>query len=583
MKQSFWSALKNGLYTVCHGVGTGVLNVAALGAVGGSYLLAGVRYALSAVSEMMGWTAERFYNGRGRSHGGVSVARSLFAGAKAIETAASENRTAFRKEGVASGLRKSGQNALRLLRSFRKAASPVLNVAVPLAAVVICVLVVREKSDFSYGISVVFKGEALGIVQDEDDFDKAVASIGNRVLAATGETYRVDVEPIFELVTVPGDYSFASVGDLEQGIIGQSPELFRESAGLYINGELIAVTDRPEVVEMLMNTLKNEAAELYKDMDLTDAKEVTVDFVDDVKLTEGLYPVTARKTVAEIESIFRSLVNEEEVYTVQSGDSPKRIASKFDLSLKELYAMNPGMEGGSMYPGDQVVIGLEKAYLPICLSYVSTYEEETAIPIVYIDSDDLYMGVTKKKTDGEAGIDRVTAKITYVNGVETARLVQETVSVKEAVASEVYKGTQRGNTLPTIRGFYIRPINGGRITSRYGNRKNPFDSSKNNFHSGQDIAAPKNTPIYAARTGVVTFMGVSGSYGNLVKIDHGDGYVTFYGHCNGFASGVKVGDRVEVGTHIAYVGSTGRSTGNHVHFELRYNNQSVNTNGLFAK
>lgn len=579
MKRGLLSLLQEGTYRICHAVGTGVLTLMALLAVGGSYLLMGCRYALSAVTELFAMLYEYVLMRKGKSNGRFSLARSLAHGARFAVTATGEVAGAFRKDGPSAGFARMAKTGKQVGRSV----AAVLNLALPVVAVVLCVLVVREKSDFVYGYSVTFKGEVLGVVQSEDAVDRAVASIGARVADATGELYWLEEMPRFELVTVPADQVFSTAEEIEQGIIAQTPELFRESAGLYVNGELIAVTDYPEAVEGLMQDMLEEAKASYDGLvDWETATDIKVDFVDSVTLTQGLFPVTDKKTVAEIDALLHSLISEEEYYTVVAGDSPKRIASKFDLSLSELYAMNPGLEDSTIYPGDQVVVSGETAYLPIGLTYVTTYDE-TDIPIIYIDSDDYYYGVTHTKSEGTAGIDRVTARVTYVNGIETARIVENTVSIKEAVASEVYKGTQRGYTLATIKGFYIRPVEGGHISSGFGTRINPFDHKTLNSHSGQDIAVPKNTPIYAARAGTVTFMGVSGSYGNLVKIDHGDGYVTYYAHCNGFASGVKVGDRVEVGTTIAYVGMTGRATGYHVHFELRYKNQAVNTNGLFPR
>ncbi|MBN4069545.1 M23 family metallopeptidase, partial [bacterium AH-315-G05] len=93
-------------------------------------------------------------------------------------------------------------------------------------------------------------------------------------------------------------------------------------------------------------------------------------------------------------------------------------------------------------------------------------------------------------------------------------------------------------------------------------------------HEGIDIAAPIGTPIIAADGGVVTFAGRRGAYGKLVIINHENGFQTYYAHCNGF--NVKVGERVHKGQKIATVGNTGRSTGPHVHFEVRKNGVPVN-------
>lgn len=118
-----------------------------------------------------------------------------------------------------------------------------------------------------------------------------------------------------------------------------------------------------------------------------------------------------------------------------------------------------------------------------------------------------------------------------------------------------------------------RPVKGGRISSGFGYRRDPF-TGKTAFHSGIDIAAPKGTAIYAARAGKVIFAGYhSGGYGYLVEIQHNNGLKTLYAHCSKLH--VKVGDFVGKGDHIAAIGSTGRSTGPHVHFEIQLNGKAV--------
>ena len=116
------------------------------------------------------------------------------------------------------------------------------------------------------------------------------------------------------------------------------------------------------------------------------------------------------------------------------------------------------------------------------------------------------------------------------------------------------------------------PVN-GRISSNFGNRFHPIDKVVK-FHDGIDIAAPKGTAVTAAADGIVTFAGPRKGYGNLVIIKHADGKETRYGHADKILA--KEGDQVKVGESIATVGSTGKSTGPHVHFEVRENGQSVN-------
>lgn len=114
---------------------------------------------------------------------------------------------------------------------------------------------------------------------------------------------------------------------------------------------------------------------------------------------------------------------------------------------------------------------------------------------------------------------------------------------------------------------FLRPVEGGNISSHYGNRKS-------GFHTGTDVSRPCNTPIYAAADGTVSKVGWSGGYGKLIIVDHTYGYQTYYAHCNGY--NVEVGDTVNQGDIIGYVGTTGNSTGYHLHFEIRLNGETLN-------
>ena len=123
-------------------------------------------------------------------------------------------------------------------------------------------------------------------------------------------------------------------------------------------------------------------------------------------------------------------------------------------------------------------------------------------------------------------------------------------------------------------GTYIWPCPGySRISSKFGNRIHPI-SGKKKFHDGVDLAAPSGTPIYAARPGTVTRSGKNGGYGNYISIDHGGGMMSFYAHCKTLL--VRQGTSVSAGQKIATVGTTGTSTGNHLHFGMHKNGAKVN-------
>ncbi|HPS56818.1 MAG TPA: LysM peptidoglycan-binding domain-containing M23 family metallopeptidase [Spirochaetota bacterium] len=127
---------------------------------------------------------------------------------------------------------------------------------------------------------------------------------------------------------------------------------------------------------------------------------------------------------------------------------------------------------------------------------------------------------------------------------------------------------------------FLSPLNGGKKTSEFGTRKDPFNSKRKEFHKGIDVACEPGTGIRASRNGRVVFSGWEEGYGNLVIIEHEFGYQSYYGHLGKFK--VRAGDEVTTNQVIAFSGNTGRSTGPHLHFEIRKNGQSLNP-GTFIR
>lgn len=128
----------------------------------------------------------------------------------------------------------------------------------------------------------------------------------------------------------------------------------------------------------------------------------------------------------------------------------------------------------------------------------------------------------------------------------------------------------------SIRKSLLRtPVDGARITSGFGMRRHPI-LGYSKMHKGMDFGAPRGTPVYAAGAGVVEKAGRNGSYGNYVRLRHNSTTKTAYAHLNGFSRGLGVGDKVRQGQVIGYVGTTGRSTGPHLHYEVIVNNTQTN-------
>lgn len=150
-------------------------------------------------------------------------------------------------------------------------------------------------------------------------------------------------------------------------------------------------------------------------------------------------------------------------------------------------------------------------------------------------------------------------------GQEQSRENMSRNRLAQATPTQVAVGTAQG--VEGAKGRFLWPLR-GRITSPFGGRA---DFRRGEFPPGLDIAAPSGTPIAASAGGQVIWAGPKGTYGNLVKIDHGNGFTTYYAHCSELL--VQEGDQVTQGQTIALVGSTGRSTGPHCHFELLWQDE----------
>ena len=199
--------------------------------------------------------------------------------------------------------------------------------------------------------------------------------------------------------------------------------------------------------------------------------------------------------------------------------------------------------------------------------YVSTFKEAEDIVKKLKDKDSANkndIGILEK-------YDKTKKELTDVDTC-VSKLYEKVIPKKVYVASKRVSAVPSGGSSAYVNiGVTLqKPLTGGIITSRFGSR----ESIRSSPHRGMDIAASYGAPIKAAAGGTVTLSGWNGSYGYCIKISHGNGTETVYGHCSKLIA--KVGQKVSQGQVIAKVGSTGNSTGNHLHLEVRVNGQSYN-------
>lgn len=209
----------------------------------------------------------------------------------------------------------------------------------------------------------------------------------------------------------------------------------------------------------------------------------------------------------------------------------------------------------------------ETVRLAVCTVEMETYTAQLPPEEEIIEDDTLLVGEQKLLREGSAGQEERVDRVVYRCGVEEKRETLSAIPILPSVSTQVAVGTAQG--VQGAQGRFVWPCMGS-VTSGFGSRE-IFGST--GFHRGADIAASQGSTICAAAAGTVSWSGEKGSYGNLVKVDHGNGFVTYYAHCSALL--VSAGETVEQGQAIAQVGATGRATGPHCHFEVLWQGEPI--------
>ncbi len=291
-------------------------------------------------------------------------------------------------------------------------------------------------------------------------------------------------------------------------------------------------------------------------------------FDDDIEIVEGYL---TENQIASVSDAVKKIVNLEEkktIYEVQTGDTLSEIALKTSIPMDKIVELNENLENENsmIRAGDELVVTTTEPPITIERMTQEYIEEIYDAEIQYVENDNWYTTEQVTLQQPSAGRRNIVAQLTYANDKEIGREI-----IKEEVLLEaVPKIVERGTKIPPT---YIKPLSGGRMSSGFGRRNAPTRGASTN-HQGVDWATPVGTAIYASSGGVVTRAGWGSGYGYCVYIRHPDGKETRYGHLSKVL--VSSGQSVKQGQKIALSGNTGRSTGPHLHFEIRINGVAVN-------
>ncbi len=426
----------------------------------------------------------------------------------------------------------------------------------PVLMMLTATVVIISASYFGVGLEVSLNGGSLGFVKDRGEVEALVAQVEDQIGAYLGTPYSINPQFSYTL-------SYTNAGnDMDTEAVSrmllEGVEQMSSQYVLTVDGEVVAANTSKTALELMLNRVMQSQSYLEG--------QVKTNFVQEVRIEEAMVSDAQLKTITEIEQMLTANTKETQTYTVQSGDTVSAIAQRYDLAMREIETLNPAMQADKIGIGDEITVSASVPYLSLEQTLTEEYQEVIGYDTILEYDDDMYVNESRVRVAGITGLADVVADVVYVDGHESVRNVTSYTVLSEPSSEIKVVGTMElPPKAPT--GSFIKP-SGGVFTSDYGNRPSMGD-----FHTGVDFAGSTGTSIWAADGGVVTFAGWKGNYGNCVIVDHGNGYTTLYAHCNSLL--VYVGQEVGQGEKIATVGSTGRSTGPHVHFEIQINNDHV--------
>ena len=430
--------------------------------------------------------------------------------------------------------------------------------------------------------------EPIGYVCDSQDYQQLEELIVKKGIHAADDTTLPSPEGATMMATVlpeaeegtPGvQYTITNSVRLEPvwQVPEGSPELcissFLDAVDIEV-GAAVVVINGEDVVALANEDVANEIIDLIVESYTSErgGQEVlNYQLQEDVSIE--FKPVKAGMVLDRIEALnlLSTGYTSRQIHIVERGESLWSIGMKNGMTVSELKDCNPELESNLLHPGDELAVEPLIPYLHVATQTRLTTYEYISYNTTYQNDSSLYTWQTKTIKSGVNGKNEVVYDIELVNGKEVARTKISTTLISEPVTRIVARGTKI--PVATGTGSFIWPVDGGgRISS-------PFGWTGRRYHHGIDIATPTGTNIFAADAGVVTTSTYSSTYGYYIIIDHGNGYSTLYAHNSKLL--VSAGTKVKQGQIIARSGSTGNSTGPHLHFEIRKDGEHQNPMNYF--
>lgn len=450
---------------------------------------------------------------------------------------------------------KSFKNAFSGAAAYIKDRRSMAPFAAFLAACIVMAAMWFISANYKFGYAVYLGSDRIATVEEKQDFDDVFEDINKFLKENFGEEEMITA-PIKTSLRLAKPDEFTDEAGIKKAVYAHSDKMY-EMYVIYAAEDPICAVGTEEAAYQVIKDFKNLYTGGNENVVFSCDKELTVHFEP--------APLTIIASAERAVEMLNGGGKTDGSYVVCPGDTLWSIAADFDTTVDELLAMNPSASE-TIKEGQILRI---RAFNPVTkVMTKQRVEYDVSIPYetTTVEDSSMYKGNSSITQKGYNGSKHVVADVIKINGREDHR-----DPISETVTTEPITQVKHVGTASPPSGYgtgnFQRPCS-GTITSRFGYRRS-------GFHKGIDIANSVGTPIRAADNGKVIFAGWDNTgFGYLVKINHQNGYISYYGHNSRIA--VKVGQTVSRGDIVSYMGSTGNSSGPHCHFELYKNGALVN-------
>jgi murein DD-endopeptidase MepM/ murein hydrolase activator NlpD len=436
---------------------------------------------------------------------------------------------------------------------------------VVLASALLIAALIIFMPQMAYGYTVYLNGSEVGVVKDPQVFEEALNTIENDMSQwyDIGDLY-YEQTVVYTKAPITKIGSTMNAEECKRAVYENGFELYVNGVVILVDGKELACVGSKEDGEEVIKELTMQYSATTDNETLVGEAEIN----QDITMEEKIIPLSQVETVdGVVASVFGEDNSDDAVSEAIAADSADaKSVSELEDESKVMTAFSIDKDKFKTSQASS-----SKPIVTIKTKKEVTFTEDVEYGTTYKYDDSMFEGAERIVSEGVNGQEEITAIITYVNGKETSREVLSAERIKDPVDEIVAIGTM---ALPAASstGSFLIPTSG--VVSAI---------NKPGSHAGGkavDIANKVGTPIYASDSGIVAMVGWNGGYGKCIIIKHADGYSTLYGHLSSYS--VSVGDTVSQGQMIGSMGSTGNSTGPHLHFAIRYNGNALPVKNFFS-